>query len=169
MKRTIKNLIVIAYALVAIFTTVCLLSYNKYKVSEFGDKTLVIVGTSDESIKYKKGDLVIVGREGYKNANVGDDIFFYEGQGIKIAKIERKNDYGQAGTTFIIDGNYQIIEDDIIGTSNNIKVISKVGAIISFLETKWGFLFLIVFPSLIAFLYQIYELLVEVSNSHRRD
>lgn len=164
MKKTLGNLIVIIYVIVAIFTTICLLTFNEYKVSVIGDKTLVIINEDDQDLSYKKGDLVIVGKEGYENAKEGDTLFFYKDNGIKIAEIQKKNDFGEAGTTFTIDGNYQVVKEEIIGTSNNIKVFSKLGTVLSVLQSKWGFLFLIVFPSLLAFLHQIYELILEISN-----
>ena len=164
MKKFLENLIVTLYIIVAIFTTMCLLTFNKYRVSEFGDKTLVILDEEDSSLDYKKGDLIIVGKKGFEDAKEGDTLFFYESRGIKIAKIQKKNDFGEAGTTFTIDGNYQVVQEDVIGTSNNIKVISKAGTVLSLLESKWGFLFIIVFPSLLAFLYQIYALIKEISH-----
>ncbi len=164
MKKTIGNLIIIIYVAVAIFTTICLLTFNEYRVSEFGDKTLVIINKDEEGTIYKKGDLVIVGKQGYEKADKGDTIFFYDNDGIKIAEVVQKNDYGDAGVTFTIEGNYQVVKSDMIGASNNAKVISKVGGILSVLESKWGFLFLIVFPSLLAFLHEIYEFILELTN-----
>ena len=164
MKKTIGNLIIIIYVAVAIFTTICLLTFNEYRVSEFGDKTLVIINKDEEGTIYKKGDLVIVGKQGYEKADKGDTIFFYDNDGIKIAEVVQKNDYGDSGVTFTIEGNYQVVKSDMIGASNNAKVISKVGGILSVLESKWGFLFLIVFPSLIAFLHEIYEFILELTN-----
>ena len=164
MKKILGNLIIILYVVVAIFTTICLLNFNEYKVSEFGDKTLVIINKDEEGIEYKKGDLVIVGKDGYEKADKGDKIFFYDNDGIKIAEVQQKNDYGEAGVTFTIEGNYQVVKSDMIGSSNNAKVISKVGTVLSVLESKWGFLFLIVFPSLIAFLHEIYEFILELTN-----
>ena len=164
MRKLLWNLIVVIYVAIAIFTTICLLTYNDYKVSEFGDKSLVIIDEDDQNINYKKGDLLIVGKKGYENANAGDTLFFYQNNGIKIAEILQKKDFGEAGVTFTIDGNYQVVHEDVIGTSNNVKVISKFGKVLSILESKWGFLFLIVFPSLLAFLHQIYELIQEISN-----
>ena len=163
--KKIGSVILILYVIMAIFVTICLLTFNQYKVSQFGDKTLVIIDKDEENLKYKKNDLVIVGKTGYKNAEEGDIIFFYNNNGIKIAEINKKSDYGEAGgVTFTIDGNYQVIEDDIIGTSNNELVIGKVGGILKVLESKWGFLFLIVFPSLLAFLREVRELLLELKN-----
>ena len=164
MKKLLGNIIVIFYVVVAIFTTICLLNFNEYKVSEFGDKTLVIIDKDEEGINYKKGDLVIVGKEGYTEANAGDTLFFYDNNGIKIAEIQKKNDFGEAGVTFTIDGNFQVVKEDVIGTSNNVKTISKVGTVLSILQSKWGFLFLIVFPSLLAFLHEIYEFILEMTN-----
>ena len=164
MKKTIGNLIIIIYVAVAIFTTICLLTFNEYRVSEFGDKTLVIINKDEEGTIYKKGDLVIVGKQGYEKADKGDTIFFYDNDGIKIAEVEQRNDFGDAGVTFTIEGNYQVVKSDMIGASNNAKVISKVGGILSVLESKWGFLFLIVFPSLLAFLHEIYEFILELTN-----
>ena len=74
MKKILGNLIIILYVVVAIFTTICLLNFNEYKVSEFGDKTLVIVG-----------------KDGYEKADKGDKIFFYDNDGIKIAEVQQIN------------------------------------------------------------------------------
>ena len=165
MKKTLTNLIVIVYVVIAIGVTICLLSYNSYKVSEFGDKTLIIIDKEDEKLAYNKGDLIIVGKENYEKAGKGDTVFFYQDRGVKIAEIEQKNDYGEAGVSFTVEGNYQIVKEDLIGTSQNIKVFSKVGSVLKFLESKWGFLFLIVVPSLLAFLHEIKELIVELANN----
>ena len=60
--------------------------------------------------------------------------------------------------------NEKVIEDDVIGSEDNVKVYSKVGKILSILESRWGFLFLIIFPSVIAFLHEIFEVIVELGN-----
>lgn len=164
MKKILANILIVLYVILAIFTTICLLTYNQYKVSEFGDKTFVIIDEDNLSFPYKKGDLVIVGKKGYEDATEGDTLFFYGNDGIKIAEIQKKNDFGDAGITFTIEGNYQVVHEDVIGTSNHITKIGVIGGILGFLESKWGFLFLIVFPSLLAFLHQVYELIKELSN-----
>ena len=38
MKKAISNIIFTLYIIIAVFVTVCLLSYNDYKVTVFGDK-----------------------------------------------------------------------------------------------------------------------------------
>ena len=63
MKKIISNGLFIIYVAIAIFVTVCLLSYNEFKVTEFGDYSLVII--SDEGLEpdFNKGDLVIVNKK----------------------------------------------------------------------------------------------------------
>lgn len=44
-----------------------------------------------------------------------------------------------------------------------------MGTVLKVLESKWGFLLLIVFPSLIAFLYEITELFSELKDKKRKE
>ena len=164
MKKILLNLIIIIYVVIAILVTICLLTFNQYRISEFGNKSLIIINENDELYNYTKGDLLIVTKENLKSAKEGDLVFFYETRGVKIAKIVEVKDFGQVAVNYIIDGNYQVVEDDIIGTSNSVKVIPKAGRVLQILESKWGFLFLIVFPSLLAFLREIYNLILEITD-----
>ena len=165
MGKTIGNCIIIIYVAIAILVTVCLLSYNDKKITQFGTKSLVIISKNDDDFKYKKGDLVILDSENYEQAQEGDTLFFYNNDNVKIAKITKRMDYGEAGVNYRVDEtSFEVIKDDIIGTSTNEKVIGKVGGILKFLESKWGFLFLIVFPSLLAFLHEITELITEIKS-----
>jgi len=43
MKNIIRNLLIVIYAVIAIFTTVCLISYNDQRVTVFGETSLVII------------------------------------------------------------------------------------------------------------------------------
>ncbi|MBR6034198.1 MAG: hypothetical protein IKP28_05660 [Clostridia bacterium] len=108
--------------------------------------------------------MVIVGHDGYEDAEAGDTVFFYKDNRIKIAEILQKNDFGEAGVIFKIDGNYQVVHENVIGTSRNETVIGTVGGILQLLESKWGFLFIIVFPSMLAFLREVKELIMELTN-----
>ncbi len=42
----LKGIIIFAWLVLAVFTTVCLISYNQYKVTEFGKNTLVIIDST---------------------------------------------------------------------------------------------------------------------------
>ena len=164
MKKLLFNLIIIVYVIIAILVTICLLTFNQYRISQIGNKSLIIINENDDLYTYKKGDLLIVTKENLKNAKSGDTVFFYEAKSVKIAKIIEVKNFGEAGINYVIDGNYQVVEDDVIGTSNSVKVIPKAGKFLQILESKWGFLFLIVFPSLLAFLREIYDLILEITD-----
>ena len=60
MKKVISNLIFIIYLIIAILITVCLLSYNDYKITEFGNTSLIIISDKKMQPDFNKGDLVIV-------------------------------------------------------------------------------------------------------------
>ncbi len=164
MKKAIINCVIIVYVAMAIFVTFCLLTYNDYKISVFGTRSLVIIDKEQQGFNYKKGDLVILNKENYKDTKEGETLFFYEDGSVKMARIEQVNIFKDAEATITIEGNYQVVYEDIIGTSQTQKVIGKLGTVLGIIESKWGFLFIIVFPSLLAFLHEVFELIMEISN-----
>lgn len=170
-ERVIGNIIFVIYAIIAVFVTVCLLSYNDYKISEFGSNSLIIIDSNSLEPNFYSGDLVIV--NGRDKIEEGDNIFFYN--------IEENNvevTYGEVtgieesmlnGTTYIINDQLTIEDDIVVGSAESASRISGVGSVLAVLESKWGFLFLIVFPSLIAFVYEIYIVVMEVKESKNSD
>lgn len=164
MKRTLGNLVVIVYVIVAITVTLCLLNYNEYNVTVFGNSTLILITDDSLTPDYVEGDLVIAKKEKLDEIEEGDKIFFYNENDIKLGEVKQINKYEGISSTFILDGNHQIVEDDVIGSEDNIKVYHNLGKILSILESKWGFLFLIIFPSVLAFLHEIFQVVVELGN-----
>lgn len=170
MKSTIKNFFVIIYVILAIFITICLLSYNEYKVTEFGEYSLLLIDNRDLEPDFEKGDLVIPDKT--QKIEVGDKMFFYNTYSsrpdISMAEVIRIDDMGDEAL-YTVEGNILIEEEDVIGESSTATKISKLGGILGLLESKWGFLILVVFPSLIAFLYEIAELISELRNSKKNE
>ena len=165
MKRVLTNIIVIIYIAIAIIVTLCLLNYNEYKVTEFGDKTLIIIDDKTLEPSYSKGDLVIVDKSTLSETKQGEKIFFYSDNKIKLGEVQQINKYEGMDSTFILTGNYQIVEDDVIGNVNSAKVYGTLGTILGAIESKWGFLFLIIFPAVLAFLYEIMQVVKELKSS----
>lgn len=165
MKTVLKNIIIIIYIIIAIIVTFCLLNYNEYKVTEFGDKTLIII--NDETLKpnYSKGDLVIANKSTINQTKEGDKIFFYNDNKIKLGEVQQINTYEGMGSTFVIDGNYQVVEDEVIGNENSVKVYGTLGTILGVIESKWGFLFLIIFPAILAFLHEVVQVIIELKST----
>lgn len=164
MKRTLGNLVVIVYVIIAITVTLCLLNYNEYNVTEFGNNTLIIINDDSLEPDYTEGDLVIAKKEKIDEIEAGDKIFFYNDEEINLGEVKQVNKYEGVSSTFILDGNYQVIEDDVISSEETVKTYSTLGKILSILESRWGFLFLIIFPSVLAFLHEIFQVVVELGN-----
>lgn len=166
MKKFLINTITILYFIMAITLTVLLLSYNEHRVSEIGNHVFAL--SLDEEIEdvSNKGDLIIIKKEKAKNLKVGDKIFFYIKQDkemvISEATITRTEEAFGGGTTFVVEGNVRIAERYIIGKADSAKKIHHMGTIIGFLESKLVFLFVVVFPTFIIFLYEAYKVVMEV-------
>ena len=57
--------------------------------------------------------------------------------------------------------NGNTFSDDFIAGSP-VKVYSGLGSFLSVIESKWGFLFIVLVPCFLIFIYEIYALIVEV-------
>ena len=77
MKKVISNLIFIIYLIIAILITVCLLSYNDYKITEFGKTSLIIISDKKMQPDFNKGDLVIV-EKSEDDIKAGEKAFYYD-------------------------------------------------------------------------------------------
>ena len=71
-------------------------------------------------------------------------------------------------TTYVLESK-EIPSDLAIGPTKNSIRIGKLGTILSILESKWGFLILIVFPSLLAFLYELWEFIANIKAAKEDD
>ncbi len=161
----VKNIIIILYILLIIFITICLLSYNDYKVTEFGNSTILPVIDENLEPEYKAGDLLILKRN-LSDISVGDTIFFYRSTFgatvVNFAKVTNVEIVTKTESTITVEGDYQFSSEYFIGKASTATIVPVVGRILSILESKYGFLFLGVLPSLLIFLYTGYTLFLEV-------
>ena len=167
--KLIKNLIFIVYAVIAIFTTICLLSYNSYKVTELGSKALLIIDNDAlEEDGLKKGDLVIVDTSRKKDIRIGEKILFYTLENkqvnINIAEVKTKQIVTDTETTFGVEGK-NMSSDKVIGKLENADIINNAGTVLGILESRWGFLFIIILPALVAFIHEIMAVFSEIRES----
>ena len=146
----------------AISITVLLLNYNKYGLTQFGNTTLVMIRDDITSDSLKKGDLVFVKSEKIIDLEPGNEIFVYRIVGSNKVTVE----VGKVGQIYPDEDAVAFENGDIfskqfvIGTSD--KVYNKIGTYLSIVESKWGFLFIILVPCLLIFIYEIYALIVEI-------
>ena len=171
MKKVLKIIGIILgaiYCLIAITLTVCLLNYNDYNITELGDKTLIIVRDDDLEPNYQKGDLVIVKKNPNREIVAGDKIFFYddkeEQMTVNLGSVISKVNVTKTETTFTMNGDYPLSSEYVIGKTSTSKVYHRLGSVLSTLESRFGFLFLIIFPILVLFIYEIYAVIKEVKS-----
>jgi len=173
MKKSLKILVgvlIFIYALSAMFLTACLLNYNDYKITEFGNKSLIIVNEDTLEGSYKKGSLLIVDKNA-KNVDKDDDIIFYNTKNnevnIAISKVIETEVITEKESTYTVEGNVEISSQYLIGSTEDVKVVPYVGSILGILESRVGFLIFIIFPITLAFLYEIYVLVNEIKETKK--
>ena len=159
MKKNLWHVCIILYVLLSVFITLCLLMYNEYNVTEFGNKILVMV-ENDTTGKFNKGDLIIVTKnDDYEKE---DNVLYYISKEktyfINYGMIESENNDS------VIIENDVIDKKEVIGTIKNATVIPIAGSILSLLESKWVYLCIIILPILIAFLYEVYSIIKELKG-----
>lgn len=146
----------------ALVMTILLLYRNEFGVTQFDKTSLIIINDDISSEVYKKGDLVLVKGQKIEQISVGDEIFAYSidsdnqahvNLGIvgKIYEDEQAISY-ENGSTYSIDY--------IIGKTS--EVHPGVGTFLNIFQSQWGFLFLILVPGFLIFIYEVYALIVEI-------
>ena len=164
--KTIKNILMgilgTAFYLFALVMTVLLFNYNEFGVTEFGDTSLIILEQEISNDNYKKGDLIIVQKTRYDMINKGDEIFAYSVNSkgvatVEIGKVGEKYDKEKA---ISFENGASFSEEYIIGKAT--KTYNEVGTVLSIIESKWGFLFIVLVPGFMIFLYEIYALIIEI-------
>lgn len=171
MKKVVKIfglLIVAVYLVVAVFLTVCLLNYNKYHITELGKKSLIIVSDDDLEPKYVKNDLVVVYKNNNEDIKSGDYVFFYNAYqnqvSVNLGKIIKSTRVNEKEYTYTLEGNLEISSQYVIGKSETSKAYSNMGLVLKVLESRLGFLLIIILPILVLFIYQIYAVILEIKR-----
>lgn len=168
MGKILTIVFLLLYLGVAVFVTVCLLNFNDSRVTQFGDTSLIIVD-EELSTDYKKGDLVVVKRDDGSLVNEGDSIFFYDpslNDAVNYAEVNGI-EYNGNYYTYTIGDNYTVYYDYYIGTHG--KSFRYVGSVLSVLESKWGFLLLVILPVMVAVIFEIYAIIIEIVELKKED
>ena len=157
MKEKLKSFVFGIYIVIAVILTLLLLSYNDFKVSQIGNYTLLKITDSELAPEFNKGELVIVNKD--DEVLTGRKAFFYDTVNerieIRLATIEEAERVSSSDITYTLEGDRKISSQYVLGPANTADRIPYLGTVLSVLESKWGFLFLIVFPALVLVVNQI--------------
>lgn len=167
MKKGLKILLSILafiYFSIIIVITGFLLCYNQYKITVINDNTFLLI--DDKSEKYNDGDLVIVKRNPNSEIQINDEILFYDMEKGKYTVNSGTVTDIRAVTgdevTFTINSNHDVSSQSIVGKISSAKVFPVLGKILSVIESRFGFLLLVIFPALLFFFFEAYHLIKEI-------
>ena len=169
MKRLVSWVLGIIEAIIivyVIFLTGCLLFVNDYGHTQFGKYTLVEVDKGQATLLdgVEAGDLLVI-KDG-EDIVKGNVIYYY-------SVINNQNYIKKAAVTDIKDDGFatiysldvankgetaQVIDKKVIG--NYISVHRNLGKVLKVLESKVGFLFLVLLPMMCIFIYHVYSFVI---------
>ena len=166
------GIIIFVWLILAIFVTIWLLSYNDFQVTTFGKNSLIVVDSDEMEPEYLEGDLLIVKRNSDNKIDVGDSVFYYNSSMdsnvlIYHGTIEAKQSVTHDETTYTIEGK-KVSGKYVIGKMDNAKSYHNLGTFLAIMTSRWGFMFLVIFPTLFAVIYEII-MIVEAAKNKDED
>lgn len=167
MKKICFGFFITLYIIISLIVTTCLLHYNDYNITVINGKSLISLKSDYDDLK--KGSLVVVKDN---DISVGDKVFYYEANssdvGVNLRSVKNINKINASESTYTLDNDKVITKDFIIGTKNNAKVYPVIGGILLLLESKWGFLGIVILPVAVCFIFEIYTLVKEFKPKKKR-
>lgn len=167
MKKWMKiviGIVIALYLAMVVFTTSFLLNKNDYGVSKFLNRYLVIVDEKNLE-DYQKDSLLVIKPAEVEDVEVGDKVFFYDTYSaqkkIKYTEVTRKEKINENETTFTMKDNSPVSGQYLLGTQKSTKEFHVFGKILNVVQSRWGFLFIVVFPLFLALIYEIYAIYKE--------
>lgn len=169
MKNKILSVLVAIWIVAAIFTTVCLLSFNKYRVSEFGKYSIFTVDTDILEPDFSEGSLLITKKTNHKHINPGDNIFYYDSESseavVNVGTVVNKEEVTSTEATITMQNDNKISMSYVLGKEDTATSIPVLGMILSILQSKWGYMFLVIFPTILIVVYEVYAIITEIKKS----
>lgn len=167
--KVVKNILIgilaVVYFAFAVVMAVLLLKHNKFGITQFEDKSLIMLRDKVTSEKYNKGDLLIVESRKIDELEKGDEVFVYQVDDAGETTIdfgiigEVHPEIGTKGAISFVNG--AAYEMEFIA-GEQIEIYPKIGTYLSIVQSQWGFLFIILVPCFLIFIYQLYALIVEI-------
>ena len=170
----IKGAIITVWVFIAILTTVYLIFFNDYSVSQIGEYSIFIVDNERLEPEFSKNDIVIVKQVAESNYKVGDYAFFYLDNApdrvyVNYAEITDIDINDHAEDAFHFGSSDMVSYSSLIGPVNGTIVYHKVGTILRIFSSRVGFLFLIILPTLFALVYEIFSIVEEAKTEAKEE
>lgn len=173
--RLFFDILEVVIVLYVVFITSCILFKNRYGFTQFGDYTFIpVVNDNEKYIKdVNKGDLLIAKK--VDKVSLSESIYFYTSENrnyiVREGKVT-KVPMGDGDTLY--DITVEMLDKSVDTTVSGSKIVGKkstllplLGSVLTFLESRTGFLLCVLLPIVIVFLYQIYEFISVVRYERR--
>lgn len=156
---SILQVLIIVYV---ILITSLLFFENKYGFSQFGNTVIHNVNKLDtKNISgVKDGDLLIIKHK--EKLEVGDIAYYYAVHNDKyiivtdkVVKVRRDRD----NYLYTIDRDTPVTISSTRVIGNKIKNYHGIGRVLRVVESRTGFIFFVLLPIMIVFIYQVYQFL----------
>ncbi len=158
----ILEVIIICYV---VFITACILFRNGYGYTQFGPMTVVTVNdvNVNDFENISNGSLLLI--KDSSSFKVDDEVFYYDIRDQKYIVVSDRIVNIEDGK-YIVDGvneNNEVVQVKL----NNKKIIGKnyvkigiLGYLVDLLESRIGFLLLVILPIFIVFLYELIQFVI---------
>ncbi len=164
--KIIVSILITLYLVIVVFTTAFLLNRNDYGVSTFLGKYLVFVEDNKLEPTYKTHSLLVINQVENNKLEVGTKAFFYDTYAntkkIKFTEVTKSEQITETETTYTLKDNTKISSQYVLGTEKSTTSLNLLGSFLYLVQSRWGFLFIVVFPLFLAFIYEIYSIYKEV-------
>lgn len=165
-RNAIIGIFLFIYLSFIIVISTLLLNRNDYGMTQFKDKTLILVTNEVANEKYKEGSLVIVEEKEIADIKINDEVFIYKTDKktktvkVIISKVGKINTEATSPYVVLANDGTAWGEDFIAGSAY--KVYEHLGMILSFIESKWIFFSLLIVPCFFILLYEIHLVIVTI-------
>lgn len=163
MKKSLRwtwNIIQALIIIYVILITSLLFFENKYGFSQFGSYIIHNVNVNDvkNTKGIKNGDLVII--KNNTKLKKGDTVYYYAAYKEKyVISSSKINEVKKDRDNYLYSLDNTVISSTRV-MGNKIHRVSHLGKVLSVVESRMGFIFLVLLPILIVFAYQVYQFLV---------
>lgn len=161
--KVILAIFILLYTFVAILLTLCLFNLNDAGYAEFDLATLIPI-TENFSSEYKEGDLILVSKltRSKSDVKIGDGIFYYTPTTYEVeyGVVSKIIDESENNQTLVVGSDYDVYYNYFIG--NNITNFGHIGNLYEILTSQFGYLALVILPTLVAVVVEIYAIVMEI-------
>lgn len=172
----IVDLLMLVVIVAAVGVTLVSLTSDNDGISKIGKYIPLNVKTESMQDTIYKGDFIVVEEVDPEILKVNDVISFKAAEQdqiiikthriVEIVQEDGNVKFVTRGDNNIADDIVPVYKSDVIGIWNGVR-LPKVGYILDFVSGRYGFLFCIVLPLFILFIYQIYKFIVVIIEETR--